>query len=136
MLAAVLAAAAIWGPAPHTTWQWQLSGRLDVGARADVRRRPVRHPARVVAALHPAGRRVVCYLSAGSFEAAGRTRRVSRRRVGRPLDGWPDERWLDIRRARRARADHGAPARPVPRKGFDGVEADNVDGYTNRSGSR
>jgi hypothetical protein len=54
--------------------------------------------------------------------------------VGKPLEGWPDERWLDIRRM-------GALGPLLERrlnrcaaKGFDAVEADNVDGYANRTG--
>jgi hypothetical protein len=54
--------------------------------------------------------------------------------LGRRLLDFPEERWLDIRRidllaqVLRARLDSCA------RKGFDGVEPDNVDGYANRSG--
>jgi len=126
----------IWRPAPGTTWQWQLSGRLDLSVRArmfDVDLFDT--PAGAVARLHARGRRVVCYLSAGSFER-GRPDAASFPAVvlGRPLEGYPDERWLDIRRL-----DVLGPVMErrldlCRRKGFDGVEADNVDGYTNRSG--
>jgi hypothetical protein len=133
---AVLAAAAIWVPSPHTTWQWQLSGRLDrsVPARmVDVDLFDT--SAAQVQALHRAGRRVVCYFSAGSLEA-GRPDEssFSAAVVGRPLEGWPGERWLDVRALSvlepimRRRLDQCA------RKGFDGVEADNVDAYANHSG--
>jgi hypothetical protein len=90
--------------------------------------------AAVVRALHARGRGVVCYFSAGSAEdwrpdyqdipAAAR---------GAALDGWPGERWLDVRHAgvlavMRARMDR---ARAM---GCDGVDPDNVDGYTNATG--
>jgi hypothetical protein len=54
--------------------------------------------------------------------------------LGRELEGWPGERWLDVRRIRilgpimKARMDR------CVRKGFDGIELDNVDAYANRSG--
>lgn len=92
-----------------------------------------------VTALHRAGIKATCYLSAGSWESwrpdAARFPAALR---GRPLDGWPGERWLDVRDVRRphsrllalmlARLDlcHS--------KGFDLVELDNVDGFANDTG--
>jgi hypothetical protein len=62
-------------------------------------------------------------VSVGSFEAfRPDARRFPQAVLGRPLDGWPDERWLDIRRR-----DLLAPVL-LPRldecraKGFDAVE--------------
>ena len=56
--------------------------------------------ASVVASLHARGRKVICYTSAGSWEdwrpdAASFPAEVK----GKPLDGWPGERWLDTRDA-------------------------------------
>jgi len=53
--------------------------------------------------------------------------------IGRNLDGWAGERWLDIRapvvlERMLARLDLAVS------KGCDGVEPDNVDGYTNGTG--
>jgi len=50
---------------------------------------------------------------------------------GKPLDGWPGERWLDI-----GQIDVIAPIitdtiSMCAATGFDGVEFDNVDGYSN-----
>jgi hypothetical protein len=126
----------IWVPSPTTTWQWQLTGTIDTSVPAQMYDVDLYEtPQRVVDALHARGRRVVCYLSAGSFEA-GRpdADRFAPEVLGDPLDGYPDERWLDVRRLDvlgpllEARMDLCAA------KGFDGVEADNVDGYANRSG--
>lgn len=124
-----------WRPAPGTTWQWQLTGPID--SSVDVQMYDVDLfdvPASTVAALQAQGRRVVCYFSAGAWEDwrpdAGRF----------PADvlgesnGWPGERWLDIRRLdalapiMRARLDLCAS------KGFDGVEPDNIDGFSNDTG--
>jgi hypothetical protein len=130
------AAKRIWRPAPHTTWQWQLSGRLDLSVRArlfDIDLFDT--PASVVKRLHARGRRVVCYVSAGSFER-GRpdAARFPAAVLGRPLEGYPDERWLDIRRLDVLRPIMERRLDLCRSKGFDGVEADNVDGYTNPTG--
>ncbi|MFD1932097.1 endo alpha-1,4 polygalactosaminidase [Nonomuraea mangrovi] len=129
-----------WKPALNTSWQWQLSSvpgepflnvtMYDIdgfnATAATVRR------------LHEtkAGRKVVCYVSAGSYEdwrpdAAQFPASV----LGAGLDEWPGERWLDIRQ-------YGGPLGQIMRarmdmcksKGFDAIEFDNVDGYTNETG--
>jgi hypothetical protein len=91
--------------------------------------------AAVVTDLHSRGRTVVGYMSAGSWESYRADAAAFPASVkGKVLDGWPDERWLDVRRLRtlkplmRARMDRCAA------KGFDGIEFDNVEGYQNRSG--
>jgi len=88
-----------------------------------------------VADLHRRGRTVICYVNAGAREDwRPDAARYPADVVGADLDGWPGERWLDIRRIdvlRPILADRFDMCR---RKGFDGVEADNVDGYTQDSG--
>jgi hypothetical protein len=126
----------IWRPTPHTTWQWQLSGRLDLSVRARMFDIDLFDTApSVVARLHARGRRVVCYVSAGSFER-GRPDAASfpAAVLGRSLEGYPDERWLDIRRLDVLGPIMQRRLDLCRRKGFDGVEADNVDGYTNPTG--
>jgi hypothetical protein len=126
----------IWRPAPLTTWQWQLSGPIDTThdvAMYDVDLFDA--PRSTIDALHAAGRVVICYFSAGSWENwrpdAGR---FPAGVLGSTLSGWPDERWLDVRNVRalgpimKARLDRAVA------KGCDGVEPDNVDGYANDSG--
>jgi len=129
-------APAPWRPAPGTTWQWQLSGAIDTSrnvAMYDVDL--VDTPAAVIESLHRAGRVVVCYFSAGSWEDWRPDRGAFPEVVlGKPLAGWPDERWLDVRRlgllapVMEARLDLAAA------RGCDGVEPDNVDGYDNDTG--
>ena len=51
-----------------------------------------------------------------------------------PLDGWPDERWLDIRRLDLLEPLIAARMDLCRAKGFDAVEPDNVDGYSNDTG--
>jgi hypothetical protein len=131
-------AAGIWRPAPGTTWQWQLTAPVDQSVDAEVFDIDLfdNSPA-VVGALHDRGRRVICYLSAGSFEAwRPDARRFPRRVLGKPLDGWPGERWLDIRRLDLLGPILERRLELCRAKGFDAVEPDNIDGYANDSGFR
>lgn len=87
-----------------------------------------------IAALKASGARVICYFSAGSYEDwRPDIAKFPATVLGKNLDGWPGERWLDI---------SSTALRPVMRsrlnlaasKGCDGVDPDNVDGYTNDTG--
>jgi hypothetical protein len=126
---------AIWRPTPGTRWQWQLTGPIDTSVEADVFDVDLFDvPADTIAELHAAGRRVICYLSAGSHESwRPDADRFPQEVLGREMDGW-NERWLDIRRIDllgpilRARLDVAVA------KGCDAVEPDNVDGYMNETG--
>jgi hypothetical protein len=125
-----------WHPTKGLTWQWQLSGRVDRTVAAAVYDLDaVDASASDVAALHKAGRKTICYVDVGSYEK-GRadSSRYPSTVLGAVMDGWPDEKWVDIRRW-----DVLGPIlvdrfNVCRRKGFDAVEPDNVDGYANRSG--
>ena len=89
----------------------------------------------VVGALRARGRRVVCYLSAGSVERwRPDARSFPASVIGKPLEGWPGERWLDVRRLDVLRPIMERRLDLCRAKGFDGVEPDNVDAYANQSG--
>lgn len=126
----------IWVPPPTATFQYQLAGKVDASVRADVFSVDgAETPKRVVARLHRQGARVVCYLSAGSSEAYRADADDYRERLlGRRLDGWRDERWLDVRHPKPILRIVGRRLDECVRKGFDGADFDNVDGYVNRSG--
>ncbi len=129
--------ASIWVPAPHTTWQLQLDSaplNLQVAATLfDID--GLDHTATEVAALHAQGRKVICYIDVGSWEAFRSDASTFPTSVlGKYLAGYPNERWLDIRQI--------AILAPIiehrfdicKQKGFDGVDPDNVDGYVNDTG--
>jgi hypothetical protein len=125
----------VWHPTPDTTWQWQLTGTIDTSV--DVQMYDIdlfTTPAATIDALHADGRVVVCYFSAGSYEPdRPDSNDFPAAALGNVLDGWPDEKWLDIRRAdvraiMAARLDRAAAAH------CDGVEPDNVDGFANDNG--
>lgn len=130
-------AAARWHPKPTTAaWQWQLQGKIDTSIDAGVYEVDgFEVPARTVAKLHRLGRKAICYLDVGSWESyrpdAGRFPEAV---LGRAYAGYPDERWLDIRRV-----DLLAPILRkrfdlCRRKGFDAVEPDNLAGWENETG--
>ena len=122
-------------PAVQTSWQWQLQGTIDTSV--DVEMYDIDGfdaTSGLVDQLHTDGRKVMCYVSAGSWEdwrpdAADFPARV----LGRN-NGWPGEKWLDIRRLRVLRPIMQARLDMCQSKGFDAVEFDNVDGYQNATG--
>ena len=125
-----------WRPKVGVSWQLQLQGRVDLRVRAHVFEIDSFETRRaVVRRLHGKGRRAVCYMSAGSWERwRPDADRFPAAVLGRKLDGWPGERWLDVRRRDVLRPLMARRLNRCERKGFDGVEFDNVDGYQNESG--
>ena len=122
-------------PKPGTTWQWQLTGSVDTSVDAQMYDIDLFTTSdATVQALHAAGRSVVCYFSAGSYEPdRPDSAALSKTGLGKTLDGWPDEKWLDVRSSAvrdlmKARLDSAKA------KGCDGVEPDNVDGFDNDNG--
>jgi hypothetical protein len=124
-----------WVPGPGVSWQWQLTGSVDVSVDVDVFDVDgFDVSASTVRRLQSQGAKVICYLSAGSWESwrpdAGAFPDVV---LGRS-NGWPGERWLDIRRLDVLGPIMEARMDMCVEKGFDAVEPDNIDGFTNRTG--
>lgn len=129
------AAASRWAPIPGTTWQWQLTTPVDTGVDADVFDVDgVETPAATVAALHRAGRRVICYVNAGAAETFRPDHGAFPPDLQGNPDGWPGERLLDVRRRDVLGPIMAARFDECRRKGFDAVEADVVDAYAEDSG--
>ncbi len=129
--------AGIWKPRPSTRpWQFQLQGKIDTSIKAPVYEVDgFDTPASTVRKLRSMGRKVICYISAGSWENYRPDKgRFPKSVLGKVYDGYPDERWLDIRRYRKFADPLRDRFRMCARKGFDGVEADNVAGYQNPTG--
>lgn len=125
-----------WRPAPGTTWQVQFTGAIDTSrdvAMYDVDLFDT--PPAVLDRLHRDGRKVVCYFSAGSWENWRPDRGDFPAAVkGQVLAGWPDERWLDIRRLDVLGPIMEARLDLAVARGCDGVDPDNVNAYTNETG--
>lgn len=123
-------------PPPDASWQIQYSGEFDGFPAVEVLNLDLFDTtAEEIAALHGQRYHIICYFSAGSREdwrpdAAA----FPAETLGRKLQGWPGERWLDIRQIDllapiiRERLDLAAE------KGCDAVDPDNVNAYQNASG--
>ncbi len=124
-------AGAVWRPARATTWQWQLTGQLDPSVDAQMWDIDLfGNSASVVATLHAQGRKVICHVSAGSWEDWRPDAGDFPQSVLGNSKGWPGERWLDIRQLDVLGPIIGARLELCRTKGFDGVEFDNIDGYS------
>jgi endo-alpha-1,4-polygalactosaminidase (GH114 family) len=131
-----------WYPSVRESWQIQLSA---TPTAPFLRVKMIEldgfdTPASTVAGLHRSmpGRGVVCYIDAGTWENwrpdAGEFPKYL---LGLKDGSWPGERWLDIARF------HGtlsaimrARVEMCRDKGFNAVDFDNVDAYTNHTGFR
>jgi hypothetical protein len=91
-----------------------------------------------VAAIHAAGAIAVCYVDVGSLEpnrpdSASFPSSV----VGPPVQGWPGENWLLVTAANQPAILSLMKARFTTwcqAKGFDAIEPDNLDAFSNISG--
>lgn len=126
----------IWRPPPGTSWQWQLTDPIDTTVDVEMYDIDLFDvPGGTISDLKAAGRVVICYFSAGSWEDwrpdAGSYPAVV---LGNTLDGWPGEKWVDIRRLDLLGPILELRLDLARSKGCTGVEPDNVDGYQNNSG--
>jgi hypothetical protein len=90
-----------------------------------------------VAAIHAKGAIAVCYVDVGTLEK-GRSdyTEFPRSVVGPAVQGWPGENWLLVTAANQSAILPLMHARLVnwcQAKGFDAIEPDNLDGWTNIS---
>jgi hypothetical protein len=124
-----------WRPAVSDTWQWQLTGTINTTYDVAVYDIDLFDtPDATLQSLHAQGRKIVCYFSAGSSEDwRPDFDQFKPSDMGKPLDGWKGERWLDIRSAN-VRRIMAARLDLAATRGCDGVEPDNVDGYANKNG--
>lgn len=124
----VAPAQGVWKPKAATTWQWDLSGtvtKLDVAADVyDID--GFENDAALVAQLHAKGKKVICYLSVGTYEPD----RPDAKDFPKEVLGkyWPEwnETYVDIR-SEGLRAVMKKRLDMCKAKGFDGVEPDNMD---------
>ncbi len=119
-----------WRPAVGLTWQWQLSEPpVDTSIEADVYDIEVfDNDASVVADLHAKGRKVIGYINVGSWEDWRPDRdHFPQEVLGKDYEGWPGEKWLDIRRLDLLAPIMLARLDLCKARGFDAVEPDNMD---------
>ncbi len=117
------------------SWQWQLTTPVDQSlsvAMYDIDL--FDNSAAVVSALHAAGRKVICYMEVGAWEnyrpdAASFPVSI----LGSTMGGYPNEKYVDIR-SPLLRPIIEARLDMCRSKGFDGIEPDIDDSYTENTG--
>jgi hypothetical protein len=88
-----------WRPAPAASWQVQLTGPLDPSFDVSIYEVDLFDTTSAqMDALHAAGRRVICYVSVGTYEPwRADAMLFPAAALGDALAGFPNERWLDTR---------------------------------------
>jgi len=129
------AAAAYWQPPARPTFYWQLQGTIDTAVPAAVYDVDgFETTAAEVAALHASGKHVVCYVDVGTAENFRPDYSEFPASVLGRKNGWPGERWLDIRQTGIVEPIMAARFKMCAEKGFDAVEPDNIEAFSNNSG--
>lgn len=125
-----------WKPRAGATWQYELLYSLnDTTPKVDVWDIDLfNNDETIISGLQNDSQRVICYFSAGSYENWRPDKDKFRDSdLGRELDGWPGEKWLDIR-SQNVRSIMLSRLDLAAQKRCDGVDPDNVDGYDNDNG--
>ncbi len=80
--------------------------------------------------LHAAGKKVICYISTGSWEEyRPDADAFPTDAIGKDYEGWPGEKWLDIRHFEKFAPIIQARFDLARSKGCDGIDADNMQNY-------
>ena len=141
----------MWIPTQGLQWQYQLQGALKtslcaVPASGGACVRPnvydvdlyapngVTLNTAAVGAIHAIGAHAVCYVDAGTWESFRPDAGAYPASVKGLPNGWPGERWLDIRATGILLPIITARVAKCAAAGFDAVDFDNVDGYENKTG--
>jgi len=121
---------------PDTSFYWQLQGTISTSYNVDVYGIDLEDNeySGLIQQLQADGKKVVCYISAGSYEEWRSDKdEFDASDLGNPLGDWPGEYYLDIRsenvrRIMRSRIDRAVNA------GCDALEPDNTDAYQASNG--
>ncbi|RYP70614.1 hypothetical protein DL771_005327 [Monosporascus sp. 5C6A] len=140
-----VATRAVWQPTPGEQWQIVLLDAIDVsaGVTPDV---PIfdidlytntndgEDAEHVIGKLHDLGKKVICYFSAGTYEPdRPDSDQYADEDLGATLPEWPKERWVDIRNENVRNIIRGR-IELAAQMGCDGIDPDNMDGYSNQNG--
>ncbi|KAH7268294.1 glycoside hydrolase superfamily [Fusarium solani] len=128
----------LWKPKVGTPWQIVLSEVIKIpkgGAKNLKPNVPIydvdlfENSKETFDALHKAGKYVICYFSAGSWENWRDDRKSFQKKdLGKTLSGWPDEKYVNIN-SPSVRAIMAKRIKLAAEKGCDAIDPDNLDGY-------
>lgn len=91
--------------------------------------------AKRVEELHQLGAKVICYFDAGAIETyRDDVGSFPEALMGNPVDGWPDELWLDVRQLDVLLPLMERRIQVCLEKGFDAVDPDLMNGFTADTG--
>ena len=134
LLPAWARAASRWTPPQQLTWYWQLTGTPQVEPVAATDIDGFDNSSATVADFHAIGQRMICYIDVGTWENWRPDASQFPDTVLGNGNGWPGERWLDVRQLAVLEPIMTARFEMCQQKGFDAVEPDNMDGYENNTG--
>ena len=120
----------------NASWQIQYTGEVDLTLDVDVYNLDLADTnSAAITQLHERGIFVMCYFSAGSFED-WRTdaSQFPQEVLGKDMEGWPGEKWLDIRQIELLKPIMESRLDLANQKDCDGVDPDNMNGYENDTG--
>ncbi len=150
-LSASASASGPWIARPGLVWQYQLQGTVKtnlcvvpVSGGSCIRPQVydvdlyagngVTLNSAAVTAIHATGAHAVCYVDAGTWENWRPDAGTYPSTVLGASNGWPGERWVDIRATSVLLPILSARVAKCAQAGFDAVDFDNVDGYENDTG--
>lgn len=125
-----------WHPTVGLTWQWQIGNNdIDTSIEAEVYDIDLYVDQAIIDELHAQGRKVICYISMGSWEDWRPDKdNFPAEVLGKDYEGWKGERWLDVRQIDKLAPIMRARLDLCKAKGFDALEPDNMEIYTNDTG--
>lgn len=119
-----------------STWQIQLQGQVKTKFNVDLYVIDLFDTSqKKIDEIHQKGAKVVCYFSAGTYEEwRNDAAQFPEEVLGDDLAQWPGEKWLDISKKDLLSPIMEARLDLAVAKACDGVDPDNVDGYSNETG--
>ena len=125
-----------WQPTVGLSWQWQIgNNEIDTSIVADVYDIDLYVEQAIIDELHAKGRKVIGYISVGSWEDWRPDKdHFPPEVLGKDYEGWKGEKWLDVRQIEKLAPIMLARLDLCKAKGFDAVEPDNMEVHTNNTG--